>query len=39
LFFVKPYGSLGFEFDDILEFEWVIDCIYVLGILLNENGD
>ncbi len=29
----------GFSVYDTLGFEWVIDCIYVLGIMLNENGD
>jgi hypothetical protein len=39
LFSVKPHGSLGFKLDDILGFKGIIDCIYVLGIMLNENGD
>jgi hypothetical protein len=29
---------MGFDLDDILGFEWVIGGIYILGIMLNENG-
>jgi hypothetical protein len=29
---------MGFDLNDVLRFEWVIDGIYILGIMLNENG-
>jgi hypothetical protein len=32
-------GPLGFDLEDIIGFEWIVVCVYNLGIMLNKNEE